>query len=81
MEHNTTHQLWLFDEPLEGKLLREVRELKESVTKIRKGQFAKIGELNKKYNALLEDFEIIKAGLCRNELIQKPCEIIEMAIM
>ncbi len=34
-------QMLLFEESLEGKLLREVRELKESVTKIRKGQFAK----------------------------------------
>lgn len=59
--------MWLFEEPLEGKLLREVRELKESVTKIRKGQFAKIGELTKKYNALMEDMEILKANICRPE--------------
>ena len=78
---NTFDQMLLFEESLEGKLIREVRELKESVTKIRKGQFAKIGELTKKYNTLMEDMEILKSGLCRSQLVQKPCEIIEMVSM
>ena len=73
-------QLFLFEEPLEGKLLREVREVKESVNKIRKGQFAKIGELRKMYQELHDDLEIIKVGLCKNELRSK-CEIFEMALM
>lgn len=77
----TFDQLLLFEEPLEGKLLREVRELKESVNKIRKGQFAKIGELRKLYQALYDDMEILKAGICKAELIQKPCEILEMSVM
>jgi len=75
-------QLLLFEESLEGKLLREVKELKESVSKIRKGQFAKIGELRKMYQALHDDLEIIKAGLCKGELQPKStCEIFEMALM
>lgn len=73
-------QLLLFEEPLEGKLLREVREVKESLNKVRKGQFAKIGELRKMYNELHADLEIIKAGLCKNELKPK-CEILELALM
>jgi hypothetical protein len=76
MEPRTIQQLLLFEEPLEGKLLREVRELKESVSKIRKGQFAKIGELRKMYMELQADIEIIKDGLCR---IPK-CEIIELSL-
>ncbi len=74
----TFDQMLLFEESLEGKLLREVRELKESVTKIRKGQFAKIGELTKKYNALYEDMEMLKANICRP---QSTCEILEMVSM
>jgi hypothetical protein len=75
-------QLLLFEESLEGKLLREVRELKESLNKIRKGQFAKIGELRKMYQSIHDDLEIIKSGLCKGELQQKStCEIFEMALM
>ena len=78
----TFDQLLLFEEPLEGKLLREVRELKESVNKIRKGQFAKIGELNKKYIALSEDMELLKANICRPQCTADlHCEILEMAVM
>ena len=73
-------QLLLFEESLEGKLLREVRELKESLNKVRKGQFAKIGELKKMYQSVYDDLEIIKSGLCKNELKPK-CEIFEMALM
>ena len=73
-------QLLLFEETLEGKLLREVRELKESVNKIRKGQFAKIGELRKMCQSHHDDLEIIKSGLCKNELKPK-CEIFEMALI
>lgn len=77
----TTDDLYLlFEEPLEGKLLREVRELKLSVDKVRKGQFAKIGELRKAYQALADDMEIIKRGLCRPQE-NNPCEIIEMVSM
>ena len=70
-------QMLLFEETLEMKLIRETRELKESVDKIRKGQFAKIGELRKMYMSLLEDVEIIKRGLCRPQVTSE-FEIIEM---
>ena len=83
---NTFGQMLLFEESLEGKLLREVRELKESVTKIRKGQFAKIGELNKKYIALSEDMELLKANICRPQCKadlheHESDKILEMAAM
>lgn len=78
-------QLLLFEESLEGKLLREVSELKESLNKIRKGQFAKIGELTKKYNDLRQEFDIINAALCQQSkaaLHEKTrCEIIELSLI
>lgn len=77
-----SEQLLLFEEPLEYKLLREIKELKESVSKVRKGQFAKISDLTKMYKELYEDLEIIKAGLCKNELqVKSSCEIFELALM
>lgn len=79
---NTFDQMLLFEESLEGKLLREVRELKESVTKIRKGQFAKIGDLTKKYNMLLVDMELLKANICRSSTVALHSDnekIVEMA--
>ena len=79
MKPTTDDLFLLFEEPLEGKLLREVRELKLSHEKVRKGQFAKIGELRKMYQALSDDMEIIKRGLCRPQ--ENNCEIIEMVSM
>ena len=72
-------QLLLFEEPLEGKLLREVAELKISLSKVRKGQFAKIGELKKEYEELKSDMEIIKRGLCHMNQTS-PCEILQLAV-
>lgn len=75
-------QLLLFEEPLEGKLLREIQELKQSIERIRKGQYAKMGELKKCYDSLKSDVEIIKIGLCKAEVSQKqPCEIFELALL
>lgn len=72
-------QFLLFPEPLEGKLLREVAEVKESLNKVRKGQFAKIGQLRKDYDQLKEDLEIIKRGICQGKPVMHECEVIEMA--
>ena len=76
-------QLLLFEESLEGKLLREVKELKESVNKIRKGQFAKIGELGKICRDLSERMDIIEAGLCKANLDppQQSSKIYEFALI
>lgn len=61
-------QFLLFEEPLEGKLLREVAELKESISRVRKGQFAKIGELGKLCKELSDRLTIIEQGLCKAAL-------------
>ena len=73
-------QLLLFAETAEMQLIREVRECKESINRVRKGQFAKIGELRKMYQQLIDDVEIIKAGLCESSK-NKKCDILEMAAM
>lgn len=64
-------QLRLFAETREEKLYREVQELKASIDRIRKGQFAKIGALQKKYDSLYEDMEILKKGLCQGRYNSK----------
>lgn len=71
-------QLLLFEEPLEGKLLREVRELKSSIDRIRKGQFAKIGQLRKDYDQLMHEFDTLKSMICKADL--HTAEIIEMTL-
>lgn len=58
-------QLEFFIETREEKLQREVEEIKESINKIRKGQFAKIGDLKKKYDELYADFEMMKSAICK----------------
>lgn len=81
-EITVEHQLMLFEEPIEGKLLREFGELKESVSKIRKGQFAKLGQLRKDYDELKEEMAFLKASICKAALQVKSseCEILQMAV-
>ncbi len=75
-------QLLLFQESLEGKLLREVAELKESVNKVRKGQFAKIGELGKICKELSARMDIIEQNICKVALQpERSSKIYEMALM
>lgn len=74
-------QLLLFAEPLEGKLLRDNKETKESLRKIQRCLFGKNAKLEQMLLDLSKRLDILEAGLCRNELVQKPCEIIEMALM
>lgn len=66
-------------------LTRRVIQFEERMTEKleaqRKGQFGKIGRNEKLLKEILERLEILEAGLCRNELVQKPCEIFEMALM
>jgi hypothetical protein len=81
-------QLLLFPETLEASLLREVKELKEShkatrtsTEKVRKSQFAKIGELNKKFDDLCIRLDAIESGLCKMHFhAENACEIREMAL-
>lgn len=58
-------QIELYEEPLEQSLLREVTHLREQSEKVRKGQYARIGQLQKMYDELKRDHEYLKAALCR----------------
>lgn len=60
-------QLLLFQESKEERLEREVQRLKEQCENVRKGQFAKIGKLNKLYEDLSRELEIIKIGICKGK--------------
>ena len=70
-------QLLLFEEPLEGKLLKEVKDLKSSLDRVRKAQFAKIGQLRKDYDHLKHEFEILKSAMCRTvTTVDEECKIV-----
>jgi hypothetical protein len=70
-------QLMLFPPTQEEILIARINEMEGKLDRQRKGQFAKIGALQKKYDELLADMEIIKRGLCR----QNACEIVELAVL
>lgn len=57
-------QLLFWELTPEEKILKEVRALKDSHEKVRKGQFAKIGSNTKRITTLEEDLEIMKKGVC-----------------
>lgn len=57
-------QLLFWDLTPEEKILKEVRALKDSHEKVRKGQFAKIGSNTKRITTLEEDVDIMKKGIC-----------------
>ena len=59
-------QLLLFQESREERIEREMISLKAQCDRIRKSQFAKIGELNKKYLDTQHELETLKAALCKN---------------
>lgn len=64
-EHNPmTHQLLLFEEPREEKLIRELQALKEQCERIRKAQFAKINAVNKVAEDVKHELEILKKAMC-----------------
>lgn len=60
-------QLLIFDEKPEVKLQREIDDLKNKYDNLRKGQYAKINELQKMYREAKEDLEIIKSAICKNQ--------------
>lgn len=61
-------QLLLFTETKEEKLTREVQELREACDRVRKGQFAKIGQLKKDVTELQRELDILKRGVCLGHL-------------
>lgn len=77
-------QLLLFEDPIEDRLLRKVKELEEALERNRKSLHAKNGRLQKAVDDLQTDMEFIKIGICKAALLQenrKKCEIVEMALL
>jgi hypothetical protein len=58
-------QLLLFQNDSDPYLVAQITALREQCERLRKGQFAKIGELNKRYIELQYELEILKNALCR----------------
>lgn len=63
---NEPKQLVLFAEPFEDKMLREIKFLHDQYDKIRKSQFAKIGELKKLYLEAQYELETLKRAIICN---------------
>jgi molybdopterin-biosynthesis enzyme MoeA-like protein len=61
-------QLLFFQESKEEKLAREVQRLKEQADKVRKGLYAKHGELMKLYLEQKHELEVLKQALCRSKV-------------
>ncbi len=72
------YQLRLFPLTTEQILEARLTDFADKLDRQRKSQFAKIGSLQKKYDDLLADVEIIKRGLCYQN---NACEIVQMAVM
>lgn len=64
-------QLRLFPETMEEKCMRMCDEMKSSIDRQRKSQFAKIGEQKKSLDAIRDDFDIIKKGICDSYLYER----------
>jgi len=58
-------QLELYAEPTEQMLMREVAYLREQQDKVRKSQYARIGQLTKMYEELRQEHEYLKRALCK----------------
>jgi len=59
-------QLSLFEDEETVILRHKFNELKESQNKIRKSIYARHGELQKKYDDLLNRLELIERNICQN---------------
>lgn len=57
-------QLLLIPESREERLEREVQQLREQCDKIRKSQYAKIGELKKMYFDLHHEYQTLRLSIC-----------------
>lgn len=80
--HIIPEQLLLFEDPIEDRLLRKVKELEEALERNRKSLHAKNGRLQKAVDDLQADMDYIKIGLCKAALhSEHHCEIVEMAIL
>ncbi len=59
-------QLELFERTPEEKMIQEMKTLKDSMDKVRKSQFAKIGELRKLVDEVKFELENFKKSVCTN---------------
>lgn len=59
-------QLELFEQDEVTILRHKFNELKDSSDRVRKGQYAKLGDLQKKYDDLVNRMEVIERNLCQN---------------
>lgn len=62
-------QLLFFEETKEEKMMREIKELRDQCERVRKGQYAKIGQLAKMYQETKHELETLKSAMCRNQHI------------
>jgi hypothetical protein len=77
----TSDQLQLFPESKEDRLQREVLLLRDQLDRIRRAQFAKIGEISKKYNELMNEFIQLKESICRTHTLkQKPQQELQLML-
>jgi hypothetical protein len=60
-------QLLLFEDNPTDRMQREIDILHKKYDKLRKGQYAKLNELEKLYKNQHEDLEIIKSAICKNQ--------------
>lgn len=58
-------QLFLFEEPREDRLEREVNLLRDKIDILRKGQYAKITGLQKEVKILIEQMEFLNSNIAK----------------
>lgn len=62
------NELIQIEETLEQKLTREIQELRTSLDKCRRKQFAEIGSIKKEVNQVKNDHEDWKKSLCKENI-------------
>jgi polyhydroxyalkanoate synthesis regulator phasin len=58
-------QLFLFEETQEDRLERKMRQLEEKYDVLRKGQYAKITNLQKEVKTLIEQMEFLQSNIAK----------------
>jgi hypothetical protein len=61
-------QLLLFPESKEERMFREIKELKDQCERVRKSQYAKIGQLTKMYQETKHELDTLKIAICKNKI-------------
>lgn len=58
-------QLFLFEEPREDRLEREIKVLKDKIEVMRKGQWGRIASLQKDVSSLIEQMEFLQGNIAK----------------